>query len=207
MHNQPGIENETIQILNGRAGIRRPDDGAAGSAQADAHAVAYANIQNFAVTAQNGGITFTNSVDTSTASATLNGVGAGPTGGTAISDAPIAVVGTTAPPVSNNSQFTATTITPVGAAGPGDYSYADARIVHAPCLTPKRSPRATWRPPAPPTASAPTPRHRASPAHHDRRRGTVPDFAFSADALISTFLQVDSGLFAQGPERIAENYL
>ena len=104
---------------------------AAGSAQAGAHAVAYLNIQNFAVTAPNGGIQFTSSVDTSTASATLNGVGAGPTGGTNISDAPIAVVGTTAPPVSNNSQFTATTITPVGAAGQGDYSYADARIVHS----------------------------------------------------------------------------
>jgi hypothetical protein len=173
---------------------------AAGSAQAGAYAVAYLNIQNFAVTAPNGGIQFTNSVDTSSASATLNGGTAGPTGGTNVSDAPIAVVGTTSPPVSNNSQFTATTITPVGATGQGDYSYADARIVHTSATVFNAQTIAESHLATSGSANGTSTNSSASAFTSTLvvGAGTVLDFAFSADALISTFLQVSSGLFAQG---------
>jgi hypothetical protein len=173
---------------------------AAGSAQAGAYAVAYLNIQDFAVTAPNAGITFTRIVDTSTASATLNGATAGPTGGTGQADAPIAVVGTTAPPVSNNSQFGATTITPVGALGQGNYSYADARIVHSGTIFDAQSIAESHLATAGDANGTST---NSSASRFETTivvgsPGTILDFAFSADPLISTFLQPDSGLFATG---------
>jgi hypothetical protein len=173
---------------------------AAGSAQAGSYAVSYLNIQNFAVTAPNAGITFTSSIDTSSASAILNGVGAGPTGGTGVADAPIAVVGTTSPPVSNNSQFGATTITPVGLAGQGNYSYADALITH---LTPFTFNAQTIAESHLSTAGSANGTSTNSSASGFNATfvavgGAVLDFAFQADPMISTFLQLNSGLFAQG---------
>jgi hypothetical protein len=180
---------------------------AAGSAHAGSYAVAYLNIQDFTINqAPVGSIAFGQSVDSSTASAILNGIGAGPNGGTGVSDAQIAVRGTTAPPVSNNSQFGGgLTITPIGRVGQTDYSYADALITHNPVALNVFSAQtiAESHLANPGTASA-LAENKSSTGFTttlDAAAGSTIDFAFSADPRISLFLQTSAagiGSFATG---------
>lgn len=177
---------------------------AAGSAHAGAYALSSLNIQNFTVTGAGPGtnVTFTSRTDTSGASASMNGVNVGGPGVVG-SDAPIAVLGTTVPVVSNNSQFAGNVNTPIGPTLT-NYSYADALITHlaAPndnvfhAQTIAESHLAT----SGNTAGTST-NSSASGFRVDvivGPGGGSLDFDFTADPLIRTFLQPDSGKFAQG---------
>ncbi len=176
---------------------------AAGSAQAGSYAVAYLNIQNFAIVVDPALGQFANSVDSSTASAILNGVGAGPNGGTGISDAAIAVRGTTVPPVFNNSQFGGgLAITPIGKTGQTDYSYADALITHNVNGTFNAQTIAESHLANPGTASA-LAENKSSTGFStvvNAASGAIINFDFTADPRISLFLQTNGaiGTFATG---------
>jgi hypothetical protein len=166
--------------------------GAAGSAQAGAYALSSNLIRGFNIVTT--GIAFGPSVDTSSASVTLNGANDGPTGGTGVSNAMIAQLGVAR---ANDDPFT------IGALGPvGDYSTADARIVH------------------PVGGGLPFSADVAAEAHlsfsgaangtatnssatgfttfFDAINGSTLDFSFQADPLINTFLHPLGGRFAQG---------
>jgi hypothetical protein len=172
---------------------------ATGSAQAGAYALASNNIQNFTITqSANNVILFGASTDTSGASAALNGTNVGGPGVPGTSDAAVASLGT--PVVTNNSQFTATGINPLGPTLT-NYSYADALITH---VTPNVF-----------NAQAIAESHLATGGSAGgastnssatgfmttldvNGAGGIIDFAFTADPLIRTFLQPESGKIAQG---------
>ncbi len=172
---------------------------ASGSVHAGAYALASNNIQNFAVNqSPNNAIIFGASTDTSGATAALNGANVGGPGVAGNSDAQVAALGT--PTVTNNSQFTATGITPVGIK-PTNYSYADALITH---VTPN-----TFNAQAIAESNMATSGNAAGSATNSSATGfratldvtgtggTI-DFSFLADPLIRTFLTPDSGKIAQG---------
>jgi hypothetical protein len=171
---------------------------ATGSAHAGAYALASNNIQNFTIIPSSSVITFGASTDTSGATAALNGVSTGGPGVPGSSDAPVATLGT--PIVTNNSQFTATGINPVGATLT-NYSYADALISHLPfgvfnAQTIAESHLATTG-----TAGGASTNSSAtgfSTILDVNGAGGTIDFAFTADPLIRTFLQPESGKIAQG---------
>lgn len=172
---------------------------AAGVAQAGAYALSADNIQSFNIRSTN--VTFTNSIDTSSANAILNGASAGPTGGTGFQDAPIAVAPGSSPVPANNAAFTGNTITPVGMTAT-NYSYADALIQHAPggglpfnaytiAESHLHDAGTTFGGSTNSSATGFT-------ATFTAGAGATLDFSFLADPLIRTFLQPQTGIFAQG---------
>jgi len=171
---------------------------AAGSAHAGAYALSAENIQNFTITPSSGSISFGTPTDTSGATAALNGASVGGPGVPGTSDAPVASLGT--PVVTNNSQFTATGINPIGPTLT-NYSYADALITHLPgglfnAQTIAESHLATTGS-AGGTSTNSSATGFTSTVVVGGTGGTI-DFAFTADPLIRTFLQPDSGKIAQG---------
>ncbi|WP_395406888.1 EDSAP-1 family PEP-CTERM protein [Pseudoduganella sp. UC29_106] len=172
---------------------------ATGSAHAGAYALASNNIQNFTITQSASNlITFGASTDTSGATAALNGVNVGGPGVPGTSDAPIAALGT--PAVTNNGQFTATGINPVGMTATS-YSYADALITHVTPNVFNAQTIAESNLAASGTAGGSSTNSSATgfvAGFVVNQPGGVIDFAFTADPLIRTFLQPESGKIAQG---------
>jgi hypothetical protein len=173
--------------------------GAAGSAHAGSYALSSDNIQGFNIIFTN--VTPIVSTDTSSTSAILNGVGVGPFGGTGVSDAPLALIGSTGGAIGNNTQFAGGVNTPVGPTAT-NYSYADALITHGGggglpfnAQTIAESHLATTG-----SASGTSTNSSATglTATVVSGAGGVLDFSFTADPLIRTFLQLNGGLFAQG---------
>lgn len=175
--------------------------GAAGSAQAGSHALAAMNIQDFNIATTN--VTFFASVDTSSTSAILNGAGAGPNGGTGISDANIAVAPGSNPVLANNAAFAGGTITPVGRALPAtNYSYADALIEHGPGgglpFNAYTIAESHLRDAGSASGTSTNSSATGFVARFIAGVGATLDFSFLADPLIRTFLQPTTGTFAQG---------
>ncbi|HEY1150879.1 MAG TPA: EDSAP-1 family PEP-CTERM protein [Pseudoduganella sp.] len=172
---------------------------ATGSAHAGAYALSSNNIQNFTITQSPGNlITFGASTDTSGATAALNGVNAGGPGVPGTSDAPIAALGT--PVVTNNGQFTATGINPVGVTATS-YSYADALITHVTPNVFNAQTIAESNLASTGTAGGSSTNSSATGFVANivvNQPGGMIDFAFTADPLIRTFLQPESGKIAQG---------
>jgi hypothetical protein len=168
--------------------------GAASGAQASAYALASNNIQGFNIATT--GVNFGNSIDTSTASAVLNGVTAGPTGGVGISDAGVAQVGIA---LANNSQFAGGVNTPIGQVG--TYSYGDALISHpaGPGLPFNAQVQAEANLVSGGAANGVTSNSSATgfTTFFDAVAGSTLNFSFTADPRINTFLN-SPGLFASG---------
>lgn len=174
---------------------------AAGSAHAGAYALSSNNIQNAAVVFNNpGNISNLQTTDTSSTGAILNGANSGILGGVGFSDAPVANAPGSVPVRGNNDAFPAGANLPLGPVT--QFSNADALITHPTVSTFTARTIAESHLSTMGTASG-TSTNSSATGFTTTFTATAPttiNFSFTADPLISLFLQpgLGAGSFAQG---------